>query len=175
MAYKSSITWKKAGVSFLVGVVSVIYFGFALYYLSVPTSYNQAYDWVIKNLNQDNTVIINDVSLIEFPKNRDSYLLVTDYYCASKCQKVIEHDLNPDFKPLIIDKYTKEGVSFSAGADIYHLKLEKQNESDYQLISSFGNKVGPGFALDGRMSNYFDFDFFRIKNFGPDIYIYRQL
>lgn len=168
-----NIKFKK--IFYPIALVSLIYFGMSLYFLSVPTTFNQAYNWVSNHLNQEKVVIINEVGTIDLPKNKQSYLLVQDYFCASKCQNVVENDLNSYFKPLIIDKYTQGDVPIPDGADIYYLKLDPQDPQSYELIARFGNNVGQGFAVDGRMANYFDLDFFRIKNFGADIFIYKGL
>ena len=155
--------------------ISLIYYGFTLYFLSVPTTLNQARDWVTANLNQPGVVIHNQIRDLELPKNKSSYLLTQDYYCSSKCQAIIEYDLNQDFKPVIIDKYTRPDAVVADGAIQYEITDEPSADISRQLVADFGNHLSSGdFNLDGRMANYFDFDFFRIKNFGQDVYVWQK-
>ena len=164
-----NIKFKK--IFYFIIFISFIYFIPTLYFLSAPTTFNQARNWIIKNLNQENIVIVNNINHLELPKNKASYELLTDYYCASKCQNVIEHNLNQEYKYITVDKYVRDDIKMPQDKEIYYLDYQT---GDGQLISSFTNPTASSFNLDGHMANYFDLDFFRIKNFGPDIYIYEQ-
>jgi len=167
----SSFNIKFKKIFYFIALISLIYFIPTLYFLSAPTTFNQARNWIIKNLNQENIIIVNNINHLELPKNKASYELLTDYYCASKCQNVIEHDLNQEYKYIATDKYVRDDIKMPAGKEIYYLDYQT---GDGQLMSSFTNPTESSFNLDGRMANYFDFAFFRIKNFGPDIYIYKK-
>ncbi|OGY45194.1 MAG: hypothetical protein A2744_01405 [Candidatus Buchananbacteria bacterium RIFCSPHIGHO2_01_FULL_44_11] len=163
---------------YLIGAVSLVYFSFLLYYLSVPTTFNQAYDFVQKNINQENVVIINQVWELQLPKNKPSYLLEKENFCATKCRNTITYDLNPYFQPLVIDRHTQEDVAISPDATVYYFENNQQVNLGLELVASFENnltsKTKEFFSVDSRLANYFDFDFFRIKNFGSNIYVYRK-
>lgn len=168
-----NIKFKK--IFYLFGLISIIFFVFTLYYLSIPTTYNLAYDWTIKNLNQENIVIFNNVPQIQLPKNKKSYSLVQDYFCASKCQNVKTNNLNNHLNYLIIDQYVREDVLPPDNLDQYYLSDNRFNDHNYELITSFLSGTDTDFSLDVRMGNYFDLRFFQANRFGPDVYIYKKL
>ncbi|MBI3291177.1 glycosyltransferase [Candidatus Falkowbacteria bacterium] len=168
-----NIKFKKVFYIFI--LISLVYFGLTLYYLALPTTYNLGSDWIIKNLNKEKITLINEVRDLDLPKNKESYLIVQPYYCSSKCENVISGDLNQGFKPLIVDKYTKEDYQISAEREIYYISLEQKDGANFELWREINNGVEHTYSLDGRMANYFDWEFFKIKNFGPDIYIYKSL
>ena len=158
-----------------VAAISVLYFVFTIYYLAAPTTYNLAEIYVAQNLNKENAVVVNEIWTLQLPKNKASYELNQEYFCASKCQNVIANDLYSDIKPLIIDKHTQETFELPKDKTIYYLKNELQDEKNYKLLASFSNDVGLHFGVEGRMANYFDWDLFLAKHFGSNIYIYEQL
>jgi len=65
----------------------------------------------------------------------------------------------------------RDDIKMPQDKEIYYLDCQT---GDGQLISSFTNPTASSFNLDGHMANYFDLDFFRIKNFGPDSYIFER-
>jgi len=160
---------------YIIAIISLIYFIPTIYFLSASTTLNQARNWIVENINNENNIIENQIRSLDLPKNKKSYLLTADNYCASQCENIIKYDLNNYFKPLIIDKYTQVGETGNNDLNHY-LIVEKPapENSDLILIKSFTNPPQASYNLDGHMANYFDLNFFRIKNFGPDIYIYQQ-
>ena len=162
---------------YLLGLISLVYFVFTLYYLSIPTTYNETANWILKNLNQNDNLIINGIRNLDLPKNKESYLLTAENYCSSKCTNVINSDLNKEFLPLIIDKYTKADWAQNVDTknkENFIISEKSLMGDDFELEAAFTNPVFVSFGADGKMANYFDFDFFKIKNFGPNIYIYRR-
>lgn len=157
----------------LITLISLVYFIPTLYFLSVPTTLNQARHWVVDNLNQPDSVIVNQIAHLDLPKNKESYQLLADYYCASKCQNIIDQNLNQSYQYLIFDKYVKPDIPIPQTDSLYYIQYESGTNPNLELVASFTNATHKGFTLDGRMANYFDWDFFHLKNFGPDIYIYQ--
>ncbi len=166
-------------IFYLFGFIAVIYFLLTLYLLSAATSYNLARDWTVANLNYRRNIIINQVNYLYLPKNKKSYQLTKDKFCASKCQKVIASGLNSDFRPLVVDKYTREEkLQFYLGRKAHNIFLitsEREKIRDNIIIASFsGGRPGRGgYGVDGRMANYFDWKMFFVRHLGPDIYILR--
>ncbi|MFH1890141.1 MAG: hypothetical protein ABIJ91_01055 [Candidatus Kuenenbacteria bacterium] len=165
-----NVQFKK--IFYVLGFVSIIYFIPTIYFLSVPTTLNQARNWILDNINYDNIVIDSRVRSLELPKNKKSYEAVKEEYCSSKCKNIIKNNLNNNFKPLLIDKYTRNDFAPEDGDKKYLVTGEILK--DQIPVVSFTNKVGIGYDVDGRMANYFDLYFFTIKNFGSDIFIYTQ-
>src|SRR3989344_699202 len=170
-----SLNIKFTKLHYTLGGISIIYFIFAMTFISIPTSYNLTRDWIIENLNQDKTIVVNKIHGLELPKNKDSYYTYQDYYCATKCKNTIKNNINNHIKYITIDLHSKKEDYESSYTNIYYITKEKSTESNLNLIKSFAEDGIDNFELDGRMGNYFDLDFFRIKMFGPDIYIYKKI
>jgi dolichol-phosphate mannosyltransferase len=163
-----NIKFKK--IFYAPALISLIYFIPTLYFLSMPTTLNQARNYILNNLNEQNTVIKNEIRTLELPKNKKTYQMYSEYYCASKCQNTLEENLNNEYEYVVIDKYTRSDIYLPPeGIDIYNVDFTNRGE----VIAEFINSPDDEFSLDGHMANYFDLNFFRIKNFGPDIYIYK--
>ncbi len=172
---------------YVLSAISIIYFGFTLYYLSSPTNYNLAYDWVVENLNREEVVIINrgldgeiyrGVDELRLPLNRRSALLIDESYCGSQCENVIENDLNNRFKPLVIDPRSKITSTYQlpAGSAIYYLEEVPQNKLGLIVIKKFGNEFANSrwhYSVDYNLGNYFDWRYFLIGNLGKNVYVYK--
>lgn len=163
-------------VFYLIGSVSLLYFLLTLYLFSVPTTYNQAHRWLSDNLNSSSVVIVNNVPQLLLPKNKDSYLLEYPQSCYTRCQFVIKYNLNEDIRPLIIDQFSRAGTIPGTG-NIYYVEETQQSAAGLKLVKIFGNNVNDDsyFSVDYNAGNYFDLDFFKIRNFGKSLYLYEKL
>jgi len=166
------IKFKK--VFIVIASVSLVYYLFTLYFLSVPTTYNQAKSWAVKDLNNQNNIVYNSISTIQFEKNKASYLITKDYFCASKCRYAIANNFDANFKPLVIDEHAIENYQAEIGRNKFFIIDAVNDNQQWELIKKIGNGNDLNFSVEGKVANYFDFNYFRIKNFGPEIYIYRQ-
>lgn len=183
----ASFNLKFKKIFYVIGMISIIYFLFTIYYLAAPTTYNLAYGWILENLNRDGVVIVNrgldgeiyrGVDELRLPLNRRSALFVDKSYCASQCENVIDHDLNSQFKPLVIDPRSRiiSTSQLPAGSEIYYLDELPQNESGLAVIKKFGNEFTDShrhYSVDYSLGNYFDLNFFQIKNLGKPVYLYK--
>ena len=165
---------------YLIGGCSVVYYIFTLYCLSVPTTYNQAYRWIKDNYGKQDVVIVNkEVGVfLQLPKNKESYAFMKDTYCSTKCQNTIKENLNSDFKPLILDEKSLETVSvmdLAQGKELYLIKSAADLDEDLQLVAFFGNPIDDAlyYSVDFNMGNYIDLNYFKIRNLGNNIYIYK--
>lgn len=163
-------------IFYLIGSVSLVYFLFTLYFLSAPTTYVKAHRWLVDNLNNSDVVIVNNVPQLLLPKNKASYLLEQKQLCYTRCQFVIKHNLNEHVKPLIIDQFSRPETIPETG-DIYYIEETKQFVSNLQLVKIFGNDVGDDsyFSVDYNTGNYLDLNYFKIRSFGRNLYLYKKL
>lgn len=163
-------------VFYLIGLISLIYFVPTLYFLSIPTTYNQAYSWILNNLNDQGNVIINNVAQLQLSKNKASYLLERPDKCSTRCHNVIDYNLNGDIKPLIIDQFSQKDLTFD-GKDIYYIEETSQPANDRQLVKTFKNNINDRFyyEVDYNMGNYFDLNYWKIRNLGKNVYIYKKI
>jgi len=167
----SSFNLKFTKVFYLLGLVSIVFYIFTLYYLSVPTTYNKANSWVIENLASEQVVIINDVSELQLTKNKESSTYTKEEFCASKCKNIISSDLNSDFKPLVLDLLSKE-YNLKNVNITYYIKEIPTSDASITLVTSFYNTSDIYHSVDYNLGSYFDLSFYKIKNLGKNIYIY---
>jgi len=130
-----SLDIKFRKVFYLIGAVSMVYFLFTIYYMSVPTTYNVARNYVI------------NVPNLQLPKNKKSYLNIQSKFCSSKCREIIENDLNKDFLPLIIDEYSINKVEGDYQIDVigsgYMVDNRMANYFDLKFFTAkrFGEEI----------------------------------
>jgi hypothetical protein len=169
------IKFKK--IFYVIGSISIVYFILTLYYLSIPTTYNEAYNWVNNNLGSENVVIFNKIRELQLVKNKKSYLLVQDKWSTIKTKNVIALDLNKEYKPLVLDKDTDFNLveETKIKGIVYYIEEQPTVIDGAVLVQSFTNPSDIHHSVDYNMGNYFDFDFFFLKNLGKDIYIYKIL
>lgn len=157
-----------------IAVVSVIFQVYTLYYLSVPTTYNDAYTWVKVTLSKNDVTIINDVSELQLIKNKKSDVLNREGFCASKCQNIIAFDLNRDFVPLVLDKDSLGFDITKIKGELYYIGTSSVPLKGFVSVKSFVNPSVKNHTVDYNMGNYFDISFFKIKNLGENIYVYKR-
>ncbi len=155
------------GVSFFIGVT-------ALYYLSIPTTYNLAYDWVNTNLKNQSIVIVNEIPQLELVKNKISSQEMLNVNCATKCRNIIAYNLNSDFKPEVIDPLSKDWPPTSLNYS-FLITDHLVNNSNLTLAASFIHGNGDYHSMDYNFGNYFDPSFFTSSRLGKNIYIYKKI
>lgn len=166
-----NIKFKKA--FYVIAGVSLIYYIFTLYYLSIPTTYNQTYNWVNNSLGDKKVLIINSVQELDLKKNKESSLLIRKISCATKCQNIINFDLNKNFQFVVLDKESEYFDFSKLRNDIYYVRDSVATSTSLVLIESYVNSSKTRHTIDYNMGNYLDLSYFRIKNLGSDIYIYK--
>lgn len=173
-SFDFKFNWKLGTICF----ISVVYWVFTLYYLSVPTTYIRAEQWIKDNLNSENTLIINSASQeFDLPKNKKSYLASDDKYCASKCRYVISEKINKDIYYFTVNEQTKaefKDLSQYNSYEKYLIINHKLDDLDKVYINSFTNNGGDVelYFIDS-IGSYFDINFFSIHRLGKNIYIYK--
>jgi hypothetical protein len=163
-------------IGFLV-LASVIYWITFLYYISVPTTYNLAYDWIVSNLNNADTIIFkNTCPDFDLSKNKESYLLTDPRYCSSKCEMELSGVLKSGFLPIVIDQQTKKDQVLPSADNVYSVEFfKKENNENSILVKSFINSPSDElfYKMDG-MGNYFDKNYFKLGELGRNLYIYKN-
>ena len=169
-----SLNFKFRKYFYIISAISIFYFIFILYFISVPTTYNKAHNWVINNLNQGNVVVLNGIRLLELPKNKESYMSYQKEACATKCRNTIDNNLNASIKFFTKDWHSEPSTVPVAGSEVYYIEYDQNPKVGQEQVAEFSNKANNAFDLETHVANYFDLDFFHIKNFGSDIFIYKD-
>ena len=157
--------------------IALVYFVFTLYYLSVPTTYNQASRWVKENISQNEVAIINNVHDFRLTKNKKASLLSQELFCGTKCKAIIEHDLNSEFKAVVLDdqSLTSATTGMKNFKGVYFLEEKELTDPKFFLEAKFTNDAKDYHSVDYNVGNYFDLDYLKLKNFGKNVYIYRHI
>lgn len=170
--------WRK--VLLVPAVLSVVYLVPTLYFLSVPTTSHETVSFVRTNFSTDSQVVFwNEVGAdTPIPQNKSSYELFKAGDCASKCQATIKHNLESDFKPLVLDSHIDPNklAGVLNGKAVYFVMRAASTTPSLKLRASF---VGPVEDLNyysaDNSGSYFDLAYFNLKRFGPNIYIYEKI
>ncbi len=154
--------------------VSLIYFFFTLYYLSVPTTFNQARTWVTHNLNDPAAVIVNRVQEVEFPLNRASAAAMRESECGVLCRAAREKNLNAWFSPLILDSKSATGTPSGTEHNLFFLEERTTEKPGRKLLASFGVAENDDayFSVEYNAGNYFLPSYFTARRFGKNLYLY---
>ncbi|MES3005129.1 MAG: hypothetical protein V4690_03415 [Patescibacteria group bacterium] len=158
--------------------VVFLYLVFSVYYISVPTTSHNLINFINKNFySLDNVVLVNNVGVdVPISLNKKSAILFKSTECGSLCKATKDNDLKSDFKPLLLDFHTDPTkVPDLKNFDNYLILRSATTSKDLELTASFINDVGDAsyYSLDSSGS-YFDVSYFKLKNFGPNLYVYRQ-
>ncbi|KND49431.1 MAG: hypothetical protein AB198_00585 [Parcubacteria bacterium C7867-003] len=170
----ASFNLKFKRIFYIFAFISVYFGVHTIYLLSVPTTYNKAYDWVNTNLSFQNVIIVNEISYLQLVKNKQSSLYTKESFCSTKCKNIISSDLNSDFKPLVIDPISKEFDFSRRKEDVYYIKETPVEDNSLKLVASFVNTGDVYHSVDYNLGSYFDLDYLRLKNLGKNHYIYKK-
>lgn len=155
----------------VIAVIAVAYFAKTIYLLAVPTTWNLAYDYSLTQLNRESVAIISEIRALDLPLNSPTAKTLSARFCGVKCQNVISGNLNSYFKPLVISSHTSEGIKPTGVSEQYYFTSVRQLD-DATPSQSFAAATDPGFEIEGRLYNYFDWPFWSLSRLGPNIYIY---
>lgn len=159
--------------------IVLLYLVHSLYYISIPTTSHNLVDFIEKSFySNENTVLINNVG-VDAPVllNKKSAALFKDRECGSLCKVTISSDLQSSFKPLVLDFHTDSSrIPDLSNKDTYLISRAATTSSDFKLFASFTNNVpDTGYYSLDSSGNYFDFSYLKLRNFGPNLYIYRKV
>ncbi|MBA3733328.1 hypothetical protein H0W91_03040 [Patescibacteria group bacterium] len=171
----SSYDIKFRKIFYALGFISIFFQILILYYLSIPTTYNQAYNWINNNLSTKEVIIVNKVAELQLIKNNSSSNITKDQSCATKCQNIINFDLNSEFKPFVVDLLSEDIDVSNQKVDMYYISETKLTDPSIEMIESFDNPTKYYHSVEYNIGSYFDLELFKLKNFGKNIYIYKKI
>ena len=162
----------RKGVMVSLGLISVAIYAYSVTLLSIPTTYNQALDYITKTYAQESIRIDERIFEFTLPMNRASYELYDAVHCGSTCQhrKQLESDIA--FKPIVV-------VDESNGASVTRLPPPELLVVDSELaactlIRRFGNAVPDNaiFDIDINLGRMLLPSFYSLSALGKNIYVY---
>ncbi len=159
--------------------LQVMVFVYTLYLLSIPTTFNQAVDYINDNFKNEHALIINKVTELSLPLNKETSLYLGPWVCGSKCAYWRSSSQDADFKPLVLTPYQGliEGrVNMSPYSRVLLITDTKPADTcvtDEPMATFQSGSSDAGFlSIERNLGNYFSTDFWHLSSLGRNIRIY---
>jgi len=167
-AYASPRRWIAA---FLFSIGLGIY-GYTVFLLSVPATYNAAADFIALNYGMRDIRIDEGVFEFTLPMNKASYRLFADEHCGSTCQ--YRQTLNTDIalRPLVVTGETNPAVLDLLPPPT--LAVVEHAIPACTPLARFGNDVPDDgiFDIDINLGRMVIPSFYTLRQLGKNIYLY---
>lgn len=159
-------------VAAVFGIVGIAVYAYTVILLSVPTTYNNAYDFVVSQYGDKEVRIDEGIFELTLPMNRASYTLFTEQSCGSACKQMRALDTDVTFTPLVVTELTdKNKLAAFSTADIVVLE---RSLPDCAPVARFGNNVPDTevFDIDINLGRMLMSSFYKLHQLGKNLYIY---
>lgn len=153
------------GVGLLIYVYTVVL-------LSVPATYNSAYDYIVATYGTKDIRIDERIFELTLPMNKASYELFVPASCGSACQHALAARDDIAFRPLIItDLSDPAKVAALPPSDII---VTERASAGCAPLARFGNDVPDDevFDIDINLGRILMPSFYTLRQLGKNIYIY---
>jgi len=157
-------------LSFL--LVGLAVYAYTLVLLSVPTTYNAAYDLLVSRYGEADIRIDERIFELTLPMNKASYALFATSSCGSTCQHVQALPRDIAFRPLVVTGETDpERVAALPPPD---LLIVESGIGGCAPVIRFGNNVPDDevFDIDINLGRMLLPSFYTLRQLGKNIYIY---
>jgi len=163
---------RRRSISLILALISVCFLLRVDYLLSIPTTYNEARDYLVENNSQ---LVVNYDPYLDLPKNQNSYLLTENSLCQSRCLfGRLSHENKS--KLFVIDSETKtsefERVFKDSNSYLLVTGIEQSTNSPL-IVFSNGLKKEEEMGVDNNLGPYL-IDLFKVERFGPELFIYKN-
>lgn len=149
-------------ILYALACVSLLFFGKTLYLLGMPTTYNQAHDWVVKTVAGREVVLKNTVSVLDLPRTAKAYAMLKDGLCASKCEQELARPTSP-YRYTLISNETDPKKAEGLVPDYF----VSSSSADGTLM--FG-RAGDYYAMNHRLGLY-NPRYLALERLGEPIYV----
>jgi hypothetical protein len=159
-------------VATVFGFVGVAVYAHTVILLSVPTTYNNAYDFVVAEYGDKEILIDERVFEFSLPMNRSSYELYREDSCGSACTYGRILDAASTFTPIVVTDLTDRSKLRALPPP--DLVILEQNIPGCTPIARFGNNVPDNevFDIDINLGRMLMPSFYKLHQLGNNIYIY---
>lgn len=159
-------------VSFSFLLVGLAVYAYTLVLLSIPTTYNAAYDFLVHHYGDKEIRIDEHIFELTLPMNKASYALYRDESCGSTCRhtQALEHDIA--FRPLVVTGETDPALALALPPP--DLVVVERRVEDCVPLARFGNDVSDDevFDIDINLGRMLMPSFYTLTSLGKNIYIY---
>jgi hypothetical protein len=167
-AFRPPARW--ISISFL--VIGLIVYGYTLTLLSIPTTYNVAYDFIEERYGNQEMRIDEYIFELTLPMNKSSYGLYATSSCGSTCAHMRTLPSDIAFRPIVVTGDSDPAtVAELPQADL--LIVERAIEG-CMPVARLGNDVPDDgiFDIDINLGRMTLPSFYRLHQLGKNIYIY---
>lgn len=151
-------------------VIGGVIYAYTLILLSVPTTYNNAHDFIQKEYAEQSIRIDESIFELTLPMNKASYELFATSSCGSTCQhmKSIKKDI--DFTPIVVTKESdQEALKQLPDAEVVVVEREIPSCS---YVARFGNGQTDVFDIDINLGRMLMPSYYGLHQLGKNVYIY---
>lgn len=158
-------------VSGMLLTVSTLFYIYTVTLISVPTTYNDAYDYIVENYGEEDIRIEEQILEFTLPMNKASFELFTDSACASTCQHRRSLPTDITFRPLVI---TNESDPLKVGDIPSDLIITERGVPGCVPLARFGNPIPDDevFDIDINLGRILTPSFYKLRQLGKNLYVY---
>lgn len=159
-------------------IVQIAIYGYVLYLLGVPTTFNVAATYVAQAYHrEDRTLIYNNLGDLDLPRNTRSAFLTQEKFCASKCQYFRTASTTGAFLPAVVGEQSDwsrvRPKDFSSFVWIDDHMLSNGCAGTPATVFASGATDEQFVSVEHNLGNYFAPRFWRLSRLGKNIYLYQ--
>lgn len=161
-------------------IISLVFSIKTLFLMSGNQTYHEARNYIQSNFNQEETIVLNTLSLFQSEKNYKSHLLIRPDKCSHYCQQVLKDKKSgaDHLKFTLLDiEYFDKTKSIPEFKNYYIVLEERLNHpNDLKNLTPLyrvgaNDKPNESYELEHFKGHFFDFNFLSIKHFGKGMKI----
>jgi hypothetical protein len=159
-------------VAAVFGLVGIAVYAYMLVLLSVPTTYNDAYDFVMSEYGDKYIRIDERIFELSLPMNKSSYELYSEASCGSACKHGKVLNAETTFAPVVVTELTDTNkLATLPPAD---LAIIERSIPSCTPVARFGNNVPDNevFDIDINLGRMLMPSFYKLHQLGKNVYIY---
>ncbi|MFZ2500422.1 MAG: hypothetical protein WAW90_00330 [Minisyncoccia bacterium] len=174
----ASLDFKKLHwVLYIFCTVQVVVYGYTLYLLSAPTTFNVAAAYVTQTYHdEDRMLIYNNLGDLDLPRNTRSAFLTQEKFCASKCQYYRSATTTNTFSPTVVGEQSDWSEihlkDFSSFVWINDRALTNICAGEPVAIFTGGTADEHFASIDYNFGNYLVPRLWHLPRLGKNIYLY---
>ncbi len=149
----SYVPMRRERIAKALAIIALVFVVRIDYLLAIPTTYNETRNYLINNARD--RLIVSDYTYLDLPKNRESYLILDDSLCQSRCQ--YGRVSGKDSGLFVIDAETKQ-------SEFERIKAKYVN---HFLVSA---KLDGYISIDNNLGPY-STRLFAVDRLGPEFFI----
>lgn len=142
----------------------------AVVLLSVPTTYNAAYDFIEETYAAEDLRIDERIFELTLPMNKASYALFAPGACGSTCLHMKALDADIGFRPVVVTAET-DPAALATLRDADLLVLEREMPG-CPAVAHFGQGLPDAFDIDINLGRMLLPSYYQLAQLGKDIYLY---